>query len=130
MVYFDVSYITIHWDEQLYCVIMEWKRFVEGPDFKKGLNTGLELVQEKGTHKWLADLRRLGVVTQEDQEWSNTDWFPRAITAGLTHMAIVVPHNIIAKWSVDRIMSKVEGTNLTTHYFDNVEQAREWLGAH
>jgi hypothetical protein len=129
MVYLDVAYITIHWDEHLKCVIMEWKRFVEGNDFKKGLNTGLELVQKNSARKWLADLRRLGVVTQEDQEWSNNDWFPRAISAGLTHMAIVVPHNIIAKWSVDRIMSKVAGTNLTTHYFDNVEQARDWLAA-
>ena len=127
MVYFDEPFLTIRWDSITQCVVMEWKKFVLGEDFRKGLDKGLELVKEKQSKRWLADLRSIGVVAQEDQDWSNTNWFPRALAAGLTHMAIVVPENVIAKWSVDRIMNKVENTNLTVHYFDGVEKAKQWL---
>jgi hypothetical protein len=128
MIYMDEPFLRVRWDETLSCVVMEWKRFVEGEDFRRGLNTGLKLVQEKHATRWLADLRQIGVIAPEDQEWSNVDWFPRAVVAGLTRMAIVIPENIIAKWSVDRIMNRVHNTNLTVHHFDNVEQARVWLG--
>ncbi len=127
MVYFDESYLTIQWDASIQCVVMQWKKFVEGESFRKGLDTGLKLVEEKHAKRWLADLRKLGVVTQEDQQWSNEDWFPRAINSSLQYMAIIVPENIIAKWSVDRIMTKVEGASLLTHYFDNTDKAMEWL---
>jgi hypothetical protein len=75
----------------------------------------------------LADLRNLGVVSQDDQTWSNTDWFPRAVQGGIRYMAIVVPENVIARWSVDSIVQRVTEANLTIHYFDNTEQAKEWL---
>lgn len=127
MVHFDKPFLTIYWDNSIACVIMEWKKFVAGNDFRTGLDTGLQLIIDKRSTKWLADLRNLGVVAQEDQEWSNNNWFPRALIAGITHMAIVQPANIISKWSVDRILEKVANTNLTIHYFDDLDKARQWL---
>lgn len=127
MVYLDEPYLTIRWNTQIQSVVMEWKKFVKGDDFRAGLDKGLELVREKRAKRWLADLRQIGVVAQEDQDWSNQDWFPRAVRAGLTHMAIVYPENIVARWSVERIITRVEGTDLVIHYFDNVEKARFWL---
>ena len=129
MIYFDRPYLTIRWDQATRSVIMEWKMFVDGDGFRDGLNTGLELLVEKRASRWLADLRKLEVVTADDQKWSNEDWFPRAISAGIKAMAIVVPKSTIAAMSVDAIMKKAELQNrtLVTHYFDNVFDAREWL---
>lgn len=127
MIHFDKPFLTIYWDNSIGCVIMEWKKFVTGDDFRAGLDTGLQLLIDQQSTKWLADLRNLGVIAQEDQEWSNNNWFPRALVAGMTHMAIVQPANIISKWSVDRIMEKVANTNLTIHYFDDLDKARQWL---
>jgi hypothetical protein len=131
MIYFDKPYLTIRWDLATRTVIMEWKMFVDGEAFRNGLNTGLELLVEKGASHWLADLRNLGVITPDDQKWSNEVWFPKAVSKGIRVMAIVVPKSTIAGMSVDAIMKKAELNNrtLVTHYFDNVFDAREWLRA-
>jgi hypothetical protein len=127
MIYFNERYLTILWDGEIGAVRMEWKEFVDGDAFRSGLNAGLALVVQKKTGKWLADLRRLGPVTLEDQKWSNEDWFPRAIAGGLRYMALVSPRKVVAQMSVRTIMSKVMDRNLTTAHFDELEQARQWL---
>jgi hypothetical protein len=106
---------------------MEWKSYALGDQFRTGLEKGLELVKKQAARKWLADMRRMGVVSAANQKWSNEDWFPRALTAGINRMALVVPTSTLSQMSVDAIMSKVEGTNLETAYFDNVEEAKGWL---
>ena len=127
MIYFDEPYLAIHWDATTRCVVMEWKRFARSKDFRLGLEKGLELVKKKATGKWLADMRNMGVLSQADQNWSNEDWFPRALAAGINRMALIVPSSTLSKMAVDAIMSKVEGTDLETAYFDDVEKAKKWL---
>lgn len=127
MIYFNERYLTISWDAEIGAVRMEWKEFIDGPPFRAGLDAGLALVEQKKSVKWLADLRRLGPVTLEDQKWSNEDWFPRVIAAGLRYMALVSPRKVVAQMSVRTIMAKVMDKNLTTAHFDEVEQARDWL---
>lgn len=124
---FDKPYLAIHWDNTFQIVVMQWKGFAQGADFREGLDAGLKILSENKGRRWLADLRQLGVVTQADQKWSNEDWFPRAIQAGIKHMALVVPHSALARMSVNQIMSKVEGIGLVSHYFDSADDARTWL---
>jgi hypothetical protein len=127
MSYFDTDYLTVQYDESLDAVVMNWHDFAEGEDFRNGLNTGLEFVKKKRAINWLADLREMGAVASDDQEWSNTDWFPRAMDAGLSNMAIIKPESVIANMSVENIMQEVEDGELTTHYFDNRAEAKKWL---
>lgn len=127
MIYFDQPFLTVRWDADLPGVLMEWKSFAQGEGYRKGLDAGLALLQEKGAKKWLADLRFFGSVLPEDQRWSNEDWFPRALATSLKYMAIVDPQVIFAKWSVERIMQKVESPTLVTQYFCTVSQAKVWL---
>lgn len=130
MVYFNEPFLTIHWDENIKAVRMEWKQFAEGRDFQLGLDEGLALASEKNAQRWLADLRNLGPVTLADQKWSNENWFPRALAAGIRAMALVAPHKVVAQLSVRTIMSKVDDKALETAYFDDVEEARRWLAEH
>jgi len=127
MIYWEEPHLVIHWDDEVKCVQMEWKGFSYGELFRTGLNKGLQLVIERKTHRWLADLRKLGIVNQEDQNWSNNDWFPRALLGGVRRMAIVVPTSELAKMSVDAIMSKVDSLQLEIAYFDDVAKAKEWV---
>jgi hypothetical protein len=127
MVYHDFSYLTVHWKEEVPCVLMEWKVFARDADFRAGLDAGLKLLESKGADKWLADLRKLGTVTNLDQEWANANWFPRALASGIKFMAIVIPESALSRFNVDSIMGKVEGTDLVTQNFDSVDKAVEWL---
>jgi hypothetical protein len=124
---FSAPYLNIYWIEDMRAVLMEWKKYAAGKDFRKGLDTGLELISRKNSSKWLADLREMQVVNQDDQLWSNKDWFPRAIKAGIRQMAIIVPTDVFGNMSVNRIMENAADIGLTTHYFDSVEEAIDWL---
>jgi hypothetical protein len=127
MVHFDESFLKISFDEAANCVVMEWKSFATSDEFRKGLNEGLKLIEQMDATNWLADLREMGAIDPDDEEWSNTDWFPRALSAGINRMAIVPSSDIFNSLSVENIMNAVEGTNLITHYFKEVQPAREWL---
>ena len=127
MIHLDERWLTIHWDESLQAVWMEWKSYCEGADFRSALDAGLTLIRQKRTSRWLADLRLLGPVRQDDQQWANNDWFPRAVAGGVRFMALVSPRAAVARLSVKQIMSKVDEVNLITAHFDDIEAARAWL---
>ncbi len=123
----DFNFLKIFWDDEARTVIMQWNRFAKDQDFRNGLDEGLKLLKNKSTHRWLADLRNLGTVTKEDQEWSNNDWYPRAIRDGIRDMAIIMPQSVLSTMSVKNILQKVSGVEISTQYFDEVQGAREWL---
>lgn len=127
MTVYDKDFIAIHWLEDIKAVHMEWKKFARGDNFKEALNTGLKLIIDKKTGNWIADMVHLGTVAEEDQKWSNEDWFPRALQGGVKNMALIMPKSVIASMSVSDIMNKVEGTDLVTHYFDNLQDAKKWI---
>ncbi len=127
MVHFDESYLKISYDAEADCVIMEWKDFATSDEFRNGLSEGLKLIQQKKTGNWLADLRKMEAIDPVDEQWSNTDWFPRALQAGINRMAIVPSEDIFNSISVENIMNAVAGTVLVTHYFKEAEEAKSWM---
>ena len=125
--YFKSDVVEIHWDAGARAVVLAWTGFAKGDAFKEGLEKGLELVKAKRATRWVGDVRKLGPVKLDDQEWVNTNWFPRLLGAGLTHMAIVMPEKAITKMSVGRIMQKVEGTNLVTVNVATPDEGLAWV---
>lgn len=129
MVYFDERFLTIHWDEPTQAVWAEWKEVVTGEPFRRGLNAGLELIHEKKARNWLADTKLLGPVPIEDLKWTNEDWMPRALAAGLRRMAFVIPKKVVVQMAVKDVVSKVDESALSTAHFNTLDEARAWLRA-
>jgi hypothetical protein len=126
MVHYNEDHLTVRYDERLDAVVMEWHEFAEGEQYRDGLDAGLELVEEKRAQNWLADLRDMETVSEEDKQWSNEQWFPRALESSLEQMAIIQPESVVANMSVEDIMQEV-GEDLRSHYFDNRDEAEAWL---
>ena len=126
----EFDFLNIQWDEASQSVVMVWKSFAKGDKFRNGLDEGLELLRAKDARNWLADLRDLGTVTKDDQEWSNENWYPRAINAGVRKMAVIMPKSVISTMSVTRILTKVEKVDIETRYFDDLEASKVWLSSH
>ena len=127
MLYWSADFLDVFWDDSCQCAKMVWKKFVQGEDFRSGLNKGLNLIMEKKAYRWLADLRNMQVLSIADQAWSNENWFPRAVSGGIRRMAIIYPSSALAKVGVKNIMNKVGEINIETAYFDSVEDAKAWL---
>lgn len=127
MIYNETSYLKIVFNEEIQSAEMHWKTFTTPQELKDGLNKGLELVEEKNISNWIADVSSLGVVGEEEQKWSNENWFPRALKEGIKRMAVIVSDDIFNQMSVEEIMQNVPQMNFTSKYFSNVEEAREWI---
>lgn len=127
MTYYQSPVVHIEYLEELNAPKLTWTGFAEGEQFREGLRKGLELLQTKKLNGWLADLRLMGVIDPDDEDWTNNEWFPIIIGAGLKNMALVPSNDVFNQMSVDSMISQIPETDLTVRYFASVEEAAEWL---
>lgn len=123
------KFLDIIWNESVPTVEMSWKEFAHGKDFRNGLTEGLDLLESKKSSNWLADLRQLGVVTREDQEWADDVWYADAVARGVKKIAIIMPESAISEMSVTNVVSNLENSEIATRFFDSLEEARAWLSS-
>ena len=127
MIYLDKRWITVRFDESIQAVVLEWKGYAEGEEYRSGFHAGVELMQQKKACRWLGDCRLLGPITQADQLWMNQVWHPHAAAAGMRWVALVSPKAAVARLSLKYIVTKVNNTELVFNHFDDIESARAWL---
>lgn len=89
------------------------------------LNEALKIIEKHNIRKWLADTRRMGLVTRSAQEWVNVNWFPQASNSSLRKMAVVVPNSALAAISIDDQTLKTGNVELKT--VPSLEFGIEWL---
>jgi hypothetical protein len=73
------------------------------------------------------DLRFL--ICVETQQWLAENLYPRAIVAGMRRVAVVVSEELIAQLSVEQAIQEDKTDAFQTQYFDDREEAKEWLFA-
>ncbi len=105
-----------------------WSGYAPSKDYRRGLDRALEFVLENQVVRWLADLRNMGAILQDDEKWTNTIWFPQLANSTLEKMAILRSADYFNDSSVDRIMSSAsEVVGFEVGYFRNQQEAMEWL---
>jgi hypothetical protein len=125
-VYHQASFVTIGWDEDTGCVVSELKGYAAGQEYRNAVEKGLELLIQKKSDKWLGDMRKGTVMSQEDAQWAQQDWRPRAAEAGLKWTALVLSESALQQMQLDR-MHRVEKSLIETAYFTDVDEAKAWL---
>ena len=118
---------VVKWDVASKAAHMEWQGWANSAEDREANDAIILALRANRGSKLLGDSRGVKVIRQADQEWSNQDWFPRVLAAGLTRMALVIPASGLAKLNVDQILSRVPGTELDTAYFATLDEARLWL---
>ena len=98
-----------------------------GETLHAALDKGVEVLRQRGGCKWLSDDRNIGMVSQEDSDWSMFDWGPRAVAAGWKYWALVVPEEFAAKVSMSGIVEAYYDMGVRVMVFTDVDEAMEWL---
>lgn len=118
---------NIFFDQKLNSVVMEWDGYATSRQFKEGTELMLNTLLQNQSYKVLADIKDMVLIGLEDQKWLESDFLPRAINFGFRALAIVRPDYYFNKVAVETISYKVDQEKLTICFFDNAEEAREWL---
>lgn len=66
-------------------------------------------------------------ITLTLQEWTNQYIFAPVLEVGLLHSAFVVSEDFITLLSVEQVMEEPEGIKFNNRYFNNREDAWNWL---
>jgi hypothetical protein len=99
--FFENENVKIYYMKKEKCGMARWYGFASGANYREGLNKAIELYQSKNTGKWIGNLQNMEAITFEDQEWTNNDWFPRAVASGLKKLGVIVGKDIFNQMSVD-----------------------------
>ncbi len=107
---------------------LTWKGNASGEHYRKVLHTVLDLVEREGLKLWLSDGRHLGPIVAEDEAWTNREFTPKVMAAGLRRIAIV---NGAQDPSIDAVERMVSATPPEAPYqvafFQDPAIAQLWL---
>lgn len=94
-------------------------------EYPKIMNKIAELIETNNLTGWLGNMTHLEFIKPELQKWTNEEWFPRVLNAGLKNIAVVISETALARMSVNQIMVKVGES--TTKNFSSLDEAKKWI---
>ncbi len=128
-IFVDNEYVTLGYNSETQTVFHTFHQFIQGKDLYDALNTGIDVLREKGAVKWLSDDRKNTGVTPEDTDWSMNDWGPRAAQAGWKYWALVVPEELAGRGAMSGIVEQFFNLGVQVMVFTEVKEAQDWLNA-
>jgi hypothetical protein len=124
---------TLEYDATVPCITATFNGFMSSDQFRAFLSKGLDLlIEKKKEHDkilWLADTRKHVVQPDKDTRWVADEWNPRALKAGINHVAFVLPENVFGGISVKKYAETTEkkDNTMVVQMFGDIESAKKWF---
>lgn len=123
----DSQVYNIYFNRHLDAVVMEWDGYANSRQFREGTERMLVTLKQFKASRVLGDIANMVLIGMEDQQWLEQDFLPRAIGAGFKSIAMVRPSSYFNKVAVESVSYKVDKEKLNIQFFDNREDAENWL---
>jgi len=124
----DEHYLHIHCALHERMIHLQWKGHARSEEYRHGLELALAFVKEPDILYWLADLRTMTAIQQDDENWANEEWFPRLFNTKLEKMAILRSQDYFNQTSVQRSFTAVNGKlTFKVAWFPSTGEALDWL---
>ena len=125
--YYESKAISISWNPEGGFIHVEWRGYASNAEYLEILGKQLALTKQKKAANILYDLRKLGVVSVDNQKYTNEVYFPQMSEAGSKRAAIVVPEGAFGALSVNSILGKKNEALFKAKLFTDTDTARQWL---
>ncbi|WP_338793951.1 hypothetical protein [Bernardetia sp. MNP-M8] len=131
IVYQD-DYISITVEEKNNLLIDTWNEksdILSREEFQNLLLTFKKMVEQSNVSYVISDVSSFMLpMTPELQEWTvNTITIPLAQTTNYSKHAFIMPKEFIANLAIVQFTEDTNASAVSTKYFDNMEEARNWL---
>ena len=107
-----------------------WKREVSSEEYREMFIKNLEIFRSYKTPFWISDMRNVGPVSAEDQQWLIESIIPEAMEYGLKKIAMVIkPENIDERQKVymEKLLQIFKANGVESSFFIDMEKGRNWL---
>lgn len=123
----DNQYVTLWFHEDTGIVHHVYRRGIGGDYLKQALMRGADYLVERKAFKWLSDNRDIDGVTDEEAQWIDTVWLPRAMAAGWRYWALVVPESVMGRMNMIQFIESFASRGVMVRVFTDPDKAMEWL---
>jgi hypothetical protein len=124
--HFEKDYLAIRYDEPHRVIIATWKIPPTSQEFRSGMDILVNALSHFNTGKVIFDTRCLGIVLETDQVWTSRDWYRRAIKAGYSQVAFVMPIDSFTHMAVVETTERTPD-RIPTAYVDTMTAAMIWI---
>ena len=131
------KYLDVYYNQDLRLIEYYWKEATEDmteAEYRMILLDLTDEVDEKvKSGAWMLDSFLLDnqnflfVMSPKLQEWHTRKITSVATTWGAKKVAIVMSEEFASQMSIEQTMEEDKKANSLTRYFDNMEEAKEWL---
>lgn len=113
-------------DKKIIVLIQQGKNV--GESLRKSLDIGLEVLIKYKATKWLSDNRNMiSIRSQEDYEWINNNWTPRALKAGWKKWALIQPKSALTAMAEKQFVDFFASNGIEVKIFETPEDGYKWL---
>lgn len=109
-------------------LLVSYKNRASNEEYRLNLTKQVELVRQHRLSKAVFDLRKMGVLSVENQQYTSEVYMPQVTKAGLKHSALIVPEDIFGEASAKNVTSRVKNeVVLSIHHFRDLNEGVSWL---
>jgi len=102
--------------------------YASDEDFKTWSIEVVRYTQEYQAQRMLANTKDYKfTITPDLQEWSVSHIFEPMAAAGIRKLAMIVSSDLFPQVSLEQFVDEYGEKQITTRYFEDVEEARQWL---
>lgn len=127
----ESPYVVVYYDADNHLLSKKWLPATEqmpGKEFKKEMKIYGQLVRQYKPDKELVDTKDfLFAISPTLQDWVSKDIFAIYREVGLIKAAFISSSDFISQLSLEQAMDENYGQELIKRYFDNEDDARQWL---
>lgn len=98
--------------------------------YRLNADRSLSVLQRFKATSLIMDFSNLMLMNAEDQKWIEEVWQMQAVEAGLKQMAAVMPDNLFAALSINKLTANIKKNNsFESASFMNSSEAYSWLSS-
>ncbi|WP_158824962.1 ATP-binding protein [Mucilaginibacter lacusdianchii] len=126
--FYQDNSITISYNEAHQWLDVDWVGYQNLESVQNGCMHMLNLLQKNKCRKVVNDNRNVLGTWSEAAEWVGQEWFPMAEKAGLRYVAWIFSSSAFSQLSARKSINVMQG-NVTTQFFIDMHEAKEWIDA-
>lgn len=126
----DNEFATLVYHEEEGIIHHTFHKPIGGENFREVLSKGIETLKLHRATKWLSDDRNNSTISDEDTDWAINTWSTGAIAAGWKYWALVVPHDLMARFDYREHVDSYFKRGVRVMVFTDLTAAKEWLEKH
>jgi len=104
--------LSLEFLPDLRATLNTWAGFLQGEPYRRRMDLCLALLEQVAAQSIIANVQMLRPLVSADQDWTNQDWAPRAVRAGLRHMVVVQPRSVFSQLVVSQVVQKLDGADM------------------